>query len=394
MPEDDVFILSAVRTPIGKIGKKERGILRDFSAVDLGETVVREAVERAGIEPTYVDEVIMGNVLSAGLGQGPARQVAIRAGIPVEKPAYIVNMVCGSGLKAVISAAQAIKAGDAYVIVAGGMESMTNAPFILNDYRLEKKFSEDKLVDTMLKDGLTDAFNDFHMIKTADFIARKYGLTREEIDEFAFRSHMRAYDATKTGRFGKEIIPIRVGSSYFYEDEGIRPDTTVEKLAKLRPIYTGGTTTVGNASQLSDGASALVIASGRKVKELGIDPLARIVGYSFSGVEPESVMESPVLAVKELLRRYEPEIKKKNIIYEHNEAFASASLLVQKKLHIDPNMFNVYGGAVANGHPLGATGAKITTTALSVMEYRECDFGIVTLCIGGGNGSAILLERR
>jgi acetyl-CoA C-acetyltransferase len=389
----EVYILSAVRTPVGKyLGK-----LTPMTAPQLGAVVIREAVERASIKPTDVDEVIMGNVISAGLGQNSARQAAIYAGIPVEKAAFTVNKVCGSGLKAVISAAQAIKAGDIEMAVAGGMESMTNAPHILRNHRLGKRYGDDTIVDAMIYDGLWDVYNNFHMIKTGDIIAEKYGLTREEIDEFAFRSHKMALEATQSGRFKKEIKPVEikpsVGEPYLFEtDEGIRPDTTVEKLAKLKPVNEGGVITAGNASQLSDGASALVVASQRKVEELGTKPLARIVDYSVSGVASELVMEAPIPAVNKLLEKCKLSVD--NIgLYEHNEAFGSASVALYKTLKINLNRFNVNGGAIALGHPIGASGARILTTLIYAMEYRKDILGIATLCMGGGNGLAMLIER-
>jgi acetyl-CoA C-acetyltransferase len=394
---NEVYILSAVRTPIGKfIPKHPGGKLSNISAPQLGGIVIKEAVERAMIKPEHVDEVIMGNVLSAGLGQNTSRQAAIYAGIPVEKTAYRVDQVCGSGLRAVISAAQAIKAGNIEIAVAGGMESMSNAPHAKN-LRKGQGYGNVEFVDTMIHDGLWDVYNDFNMIATGDIIAKKYELTRKEIDEFAYRSHMLASDATKNGRFKKEIKPVEIklesGESCLFEiDEGIRPDTTVEKLTKLNPVNEEGVTTAGNASQRSDGASALVLASQKKADYLGIKPLARIVDYSESGVDPALVMEAPIPAVNKLLEKCKLSVD--NIgLYEHNEAFGSASVALYKTLKINLNRFNVNGGAIALGHPIGASGARILTTLIYAMEYRKDILGIATLCMGGGNGLAMLVER-
>jgi acetyl-CoA C-acetyltransferase len=390
---NEVYILSAVRTPVGKyLGK-----LTPMTAPQLGAVVIREAIERATIKPTDVDEVIMGNVISAGLGQNPARQAAIYAGVPVEKAAFTLNKVCGSGLRAVMSAAQAIKAGDIEIAVAGGMESMSNAPHLLRNHRSGKKYGNDALVDAMEYDGLWDVYNNYPMTRTGDIIAEKYKLTRKEIDEFACRSHKLASEATNTGRFKAEIKPVEVrpykGEPYLFDtDEGIRPDSTIEKLAKLNPVNGCNVITSGNASQLSDGASALVIASQRKLEELKIEPLARIVDYSVSGVSPELVMEAPIPAVKKLLEKCKLNVDDVGL-YEHNEAFGSASVAVYKTLGIDLDRFNVKGGAIALGHPLGASGARILTTLIYAMYDRKVENGIATLCLGGGNGVAMMVKR-
>lgn len=389
----EVYVLSAVRTPVGKL----LGGLSNMSAIQLGTIVIKEAIERATIKPENVDEVVMGHVLTAGLGQNTPRQAAIHAGIPVEKTAYRVDQVCGSGLRAVISATQAIKAGNIEIAVAGGMESMSNVPHLLRNLRKGKKYGNDVLVDSMEYDGLWDVYNKFLMTKTGDIIAKKYGLSREEIDKFACRSHMLASDATKNGRFKKEMTPVEIrperGEPYLFEtDEGIRSDTTIEKLAKLTPLNDEGVITPGNASQISDGASALVLASQRKVDELGVKPLVRIVDYSASGVEPALVMEAPIPAVQKLLQKCGLSVNDVDL-YEHNEAFSPASIAVYKTLGIDLNRFNVNGGAIALGHPIGTSGARILTTLIYAMDYRNVKRGIATLCMGGGNGLAMLVER-
>jgi acetyl-CoA C-acetyltransferase len=386
-------IVSACRTPIGKFGKS----LRDVPATRLGGLVIREAISRAGISPPDVQEVIMGNVLSAGLGQNPARQAAVYAGVPYHVPAVTVNKVCGSGLKAVMLAAQAIKAGDLSVVVAGGMESMSGAPYLLRHTRWGLKYGDDRVLDHMIHDGLWDAYNNYHMGMTGEIIAEKYGITRREADEFAYRSHMRAAEARRTGGFSQEIVPVTpetVGvEAELLGDECIREDTSMEKLARLPPVFKpGGILTAGNSSQLSDGASALVLMSDVEARERGIRPLARIVAYEAGGVPPEMVMEAPVPTVRRLLARAGLSVDDVDV-FEHNEAYATASLAVSRALSIDLEKMNVKGGAIALGHPIGCSGARILTTLLYIMKERALRRGLATLCVGGGNAVAVLVER-
>ncbi len=388
MPEE-VVLLSAVRTAIGKFG----GSLRDIPAPRIGATVIREAVVRAGIRITDVDEVIMGNVISAGLGQNPARQAAVHAGVPVEIGSFTVNKVCGSGLKAVMLAAQAIKAGDAGIVVAGGMENMSAAPHLLNGLRWGIRFGDSSLVDAMIHDGLLDIYHKYHMGMTGERVAQKYGITREEADEFSLRSQQRAVRAGKSGKFMQEIVPVPVGAGTFERDECAREDTTLEKLSKLPAAFKeNGILTAGNSSQLSDGAAALVVASAAKAAELGIKPLARIVQYTVAGTAPEDVMEAPIPAVRRLLAKTGLTIDDMDLI-EHNEAFAVASIAVARELAIDPEKFNVHGGAVALGHPIGASGARVLVTLLHALQDRGLARGLATLCLGGGNAVAMIIER-
>ena len=389
----DVVICSAVRTAIGKFD----GGLKTFSAPQLGTVVIKEAVKRAKIEPKDVDEVIMGNVIGAGLGQNPARQSAIHAGIPVSVGSTTVNKVCGSGLKSVMFGANAIKAGEHEIIVAGGMESMTNAPYLLEKARFGYKLFDGKLVDSMVKDGLWDIYNDYHMGITGDRIALRFNLTREEIDKYALGSHKKAVDAIDKGKFKDEIIPIEIKekkeTKIFDTDEGPRRDSSLEKLSRLKPFFQkDGVTTAGNASQISDGASAVVIMSKEKSEKLGITPLVKIVDYYTSGVEPENVMEAPIPTVKGLLQKTKMKIEDIDL-FEHNEAFASASVAVQKEFKISDDKFNVNGGAVALGHPIGASGARVLTTLIYAMKDRNAKRGLVTLCLGGGNAVAMIVEN-
>jgi len=389
----DVVICSAVRTAIGKFD----GGLKTFSAPQLGTVVIKEAVKRAKIEPKDVDEVIMGNVIGAGLGQNPARQAAIHAGIPVSVGSTTVNKVCGSGLKSVMFGANAIKAGEHEIIVAGGMESMTNAPYLLEKARFGYKLFDGKLVDSMVKDGLWDIYNDYHMGITGDRIALRFNLTREEIDKYALGSHKKAVDAIDKGKFKDEIIPIEIKekkeTKIFDTDEGPRRDSSLEKLSRLKPFFQkDGVTTAGNASQISDGASAVVIMSKEKSEKLGITPLVKIVDYYTSGVEPENVMEAPIPTVKGLLQKTKMKIEDIDL-FEHNEAFASASVAIQKEFKIPDDKFNVNGGAVALGHPIGASGARVLTTLIYAMKDRNAKRGLATLCLGGGNAVAMIVEN-
>ncbi|MFX0092611.1 MAG: thiolase family protein [Candidatus Hodarchaeota archaeon] len=383
-------IVSAVRTAIGRYGS----MLASFRAPELGAIVIREVVKRATLEASDIQEVIMGNVLSAGLGQAPARQAAIRADIPVEVGALTINKVCGSGLKAVVLAAQAIKLGEADFIVAGGMESMSNAPYLVPKARFGYRMGDGKLIDAMQLDGLYDIYNNFAMVETGNIIAERFNLTREEVDAFASRSHDRALASRE--KFKEEIVPIEVpqrkkGPILFDYDEGPRKSPP-EVLAKLRPVGKGSIVTAANASQLSDGASALVVTSEEKAKEKGLPILATIGDYVTSGTRPEWVMEAPIPGVRKLLERTGLTIKDFNLV-EHNEAFASASVAIQKDLSIPDDIFNINGGAVALGHPIGCSGARILTTLLYEMKRRNDKRGLATICLGGGNAVSMIVER-
>ncbi|MCY3745973.1 MAG: acetyl-CoA C-acetyltransferase [Acidobacteria bacterium] len=388
-----VWISSAVRTPIGKL----LGGLSPLSAPKLGALVVREAVERAAAPPDAVDEVILGNVLTAGLGQNPARQAAIGAGLPAGVGALTINKVCGSGLKAVMLARQAILAGDADVVVAGGMESMSNAPHLLSGMRTGSKMGDGSLVDSMVHDGLTDAFEDIHMGETAERVADRYGVSRKAMDEYAAESQRRAHAATEAGRFAGEILPVEVparrGAVVVERDESIRPDATAESLARLRPVFRkDGRVTAGNAPGVNDGASALVIASDAAVRRHGLPRLARISGQAVSGLEPEWVMMTPVPAVRKLLERLGWSVDGVDL-FEINEAFAAQAVAVRSELGLPEDRTNVNGGAVALGHPIGASGARILTTLLYLLRERGLDRGVASLCLGGGNGVALGVER-
>lgn len=390
---NEAVIVSAVRTPIGKFN----GALSGISAQKLGAIVVREAIRRAGISKKEVQEVIMGNVVQAGLGQNPARQAMIYAGLPEKIGATTINKVCGSGLKAVMLAAQAIKAKDYDCIVAGGMENMTRAPYLLTQARSGYRLGDGKLIDAMVYDGLWDVYNNFHMGITGEIIAEKYELTREEIDEFALWSHQKALKAIEDGKFKDEIVPIEIAvksdKKLFEIDEGPRKDTSVERLAKLKPAFKdGGKITAGNASQISDGASALVVMSKDKAKELGLKPLVKIRDYHTGGAKPEFVMYAPIPTVRELLRKSGLKMSELDLI-EHNEAFASASVAVMRTLRVRKERFNVHGGAVALGHPIGASGARVLTTLIYAMIDRKVKRGLATLCLGGGNAVAMIVER-
>ena len=391
---EEVVIVAGVRTPQGKFS----GALKDFSAPQLGGIVIKEVVKRAGIKPEDVDEVIMGNVVSAGLGQNVARQAAIQAGIPYEVGALHVDKVCGSSLKAVVLAAQAIKAGDASCIVAGGMESMTNAPYILDKARFGYRMFDGKIIDAMVHDGLWDVYNDFHMGMTGEIIAERYNITRDDCDEFSAWSHQKAAKATENGWFKDEIIPIEIPQKkgepiMFDRDEGIRPDTTREKLGKLKPFFKkDGIITAGNASQITDGAAAVVVMSKEKASNLGLEPLGRIIDYNTSGVKPEYVMEAPIPGVRKLLDKTGYTIDDIDLV-EHNEAFSSASVAVMRELGIPKEKFNVHGGAVALGHPIGASGARILVTLLYAMKRYKKHRGLATICLGGGNAVNMIVER-
>lgn len=390
---EDVFIVSAVRTPTGKF----LGALKGFQATELGAMVVGDAVSRAGLKPEQVDEVIMGNVVSAGLGQNPARQAALGAGLPPSVAAFTINKVCGSGLKAVMLARQAILAGDAEIVVAGGMESMSNAPYLVNGMREGLRLGHGELVDAVVHDGLWDTFNDFHMGMTGEKVAEKYDVARDAMDRYAAESHRRAAAATEAGKFRDEIlsveIPQRKGDPIVLDrDEPIRADTSAETLSKLAPIFKkDGTVTAGNAPGMNDGAAALTVASAKAVEEHGLKPLARIVAQAISGLEPEWVMMTPVPAVLKLLEKTGWTNDDVDLI-ELNEAFAVQACAVTKELSLDPEKTNVNGGAVALGHPIGASGARVLTTLLYALKDRGGRRGIATLCLGGGNGVALAVE--
>lgn len=394
MPElKEAVIVSACRTPIGNLLSG----LSSLSAPQLGALVIKEAVKRAGIQPEQVDEVIMGNVVQAGVGQAPARQAQIHAGIPPEVGAMTINKVCGSGLKAVVLATQAIQCGDADIIVAGGMESMSNAPFILHGARRGMKYGNAVLQDAMILDGLWDSFNNFHMGNAAELTAQKSSITRQEQDEFAYQSHMKAVAAIKNYKFKSEIVPVQIPQPKgepitFDTDEPPRADTSVEKLAKLRPAFQkDGTVTAGNAPGLNDGGSALVIMSSSKAKELGIKPMAKILGHSTGGTKPELLFYAPIYAVQKLVKKLGCNVKAFDLI-EVNEAFAAQVLADGKELGWEWNKVNVNGGAVALGHPIGASGARILTTLLYALKDRGGKKGLATLCLGGGNAVAMAVE--
>lgn len=389
----EAFLLSAVRTPIGKY----LSALADVSAADLGSRVIAEAIRRAGVQPASVDEVIMGNVLQAGLGQNPARQAALKAGLPDTIAAFTVNKVCGSGLKAVMLAAQAIRAGDADLYVAGGMESMSRAPYLLFGVRNGWKYGDQKAVDAMTHDGLWCAFENWHMGEAAEHIAQKCGISRADQDRFAAQSQQRAAAAWESNAFAAEVVPITVGSGpkarTVNRDEGLRPETTAEGLAKLKPGFRdGGSVTAGNSSMLSDGAAAVVVASGRKVEELKAKPLARVVAYATSGMAPKDIFLAPVGAVRQVLQKAGLQLKDIDL-FELNEAFAAQMLACGKELGLDEGRVNVNGGAVALGHPIGASGARVLTTLVHALQQRNLRRGLASLCLGGGNAVAMVVER-
>ncbi|HAT4105603.1 MAG: acetyl-CoA C-acetyltransferase [Clostridium perfringens] len=390
----EVVIASAVRTALGSFG----GSLKDVPAVDLGALVIKEALNKAGVKPECVDEVLMGNVIQAGLGQNPARQAAVKAGLPVEIPSMTINKVCGSGLRCVALAAQMIKAGDADVIVAGGMENMSQGPYVLRTARFGQRMGDGKMVDAMVNDALTDAFNGYHMGITAENIAEQWGLTREMQDEFAANSQMKTEAAIKAGKFKDEIVPVvipqRKGDPIVFDtDEFPRFGTTAEKLAKLRPAFKkDGTVTAGNASGINDGAAALVVMSAEKAKELGVTPICKIVSYGSKGLDPSIMGYGPFYATKKALEGTGLTVADLDLI-EANEAFAAQSLAVAKDLEFDMSKVNVNGGAIALGHPVGASGARILVTLLHEMMKRDAKRGLATLCIGGGMGTALIVER-
>jgi acetyl-CoA C-acetyltransferase len=389
----DAFLLSAARTPIGKY----LGSLAELSAPQLGATALAEALRRAKVPAERVDEVIMGQVLQAGVGQNPARQAALQAGLPNTIAAFTVNKVCGSGLKAVMLAAQAVRAGDADVLAAGGMESMSQAPYLLFGARTGWKYGDQKVVDAMIRDGLCCAFECWHMGEAAEHIAEQFGISRAEQDRFAAQSQQRAAAAWERHAFDAEIVPVTVGSAAkartVSRDEGFRPETTAEALARLKPAFRqGGTVTAGNASTLSDGAGAVIVASARAAERLGTKPLARVVAYATSGVAPKDIFIAPVLAVRQVLQR--ASLASKDIdLFEINEAFAAQMLACLKELKLDESRVNVHGGAVALGHPIGASGVRVLATLLYALEQRGLKRGLASLCLGGGNAVAMIVER-
>jgi acetyl-CoA C-acetyltransferase len=392
----EAVIVSAVRTPVGKF----QGSLQSFSGPRIGALAVREAVRRAGIDPAQIDECIMGSVLQAGLGQNPARQAAIYGGLTPAVGAFTVNQVCGSGLKAVALAAQSIQTGDAEIVVAGGMESMTNAPYLLPQARSGYRMGNGTLIDSMINDGLWEAYKGFHMGVGAEMIAEKYGITREEQDAFAAESHRRAAAATTQGFFADEIVPVEIPAAkkgaapvLFTADETIRPETTVEVLARLKPAFKeGGTVTAGNAPGVSDGAAALVVTGADQASKLGLNPRAVIRAQSTSGVEPEWFGLAPIEAVRKAAARAGWTLNSVDL-FELNEAFSVQALAVLKDLELDPAKVNVHGGAVAIGHPIGASGARVLTTLLHNMQRYGKSRGVAALCLGGGNAVALAIER-
>ncbi|HEY6189606.1 MAG TPA: acetyl-CoA C-acetyltransferase [Pyrinomonadaceae bacterium] len=391
----EAVIISAVRTPTGKF----QGALKGFSATDLGSLVVRESVRRAGVRPEDVDEVIMGCVIQAGVGQNPARQAALRGGIPFGVSAVTINKVCGSGLKSVMMAAQGIQLGDAEVVVAGGMESMSNAPYLLPKAREGYRLGNGELVDAMIHDGLWCAFENYHMGNTGEVVAERYSVTRVEQDEYALNSHRKAAAAIKAGKFKDEILPVEIsqkkGAAILFDtDETVREDTSLEVLAKLKPAFKkeGGTVTAGNAPGVNDGASAVVVTSLERARALGVEPMARIAAQATSGIEPELVMMAPVEAIRKVLKKAGWSLDEVDLI-ELNEAFSVQAVAIIKELGLDPKRVNVNGGAVALGHAIGQSGSRLLTTMLYEMKRRDVRRGLAALCLGGGNAVAMAVER-
>ena len=395
MPElNEAVIISAARTPVGKF----LGSLKGFSATQLGAIVVRESVKRAGVKPEDVDEVIMGCVIQAGLGQNPARQAALNGGLPPAVSAVTVNKVCGSGLKAVMMAAQSVQLGDTEIVVAGGMESMSNAPYLIPKAREGYRLGNGELVDSMINDGLWCAFENYHMGCTGEVVAEEYRVSRSEQDEFAMNSHRKAAAAIKAGKFKDEIVPVEIpqkkGSPLIFDtDETVREDTSLEVLGKLKPAFKQeGTVTAGNSPGVNDGASALVVTSLRRARELGVEPMARVVAQATAGVEPRLVMMAPVEAVRKLFKKTGWSPSEVDLI-ELNEAFSVAAVAVTRELGLDPERVNVNGGAVALGHAIGQSGSRLLTTILYELKRRNARRGIVSLCLGGGNAVAMAIER-
>lgn len=390
----EVVIVSAVRTPVGAFG----GVFKNVSAVQLGTIVAKEALKRANVDPAIVEEVIFGNVLQAGLGQNVARQISVHAGVPIETPSYTVNKVCGSGLKTVALAAQSIMAGDADIVLAGGTENMSQAPYLLKSARWGQRMGDGSIEDYMVKDGLWDIFNDTHMGITAENIAEKYSFTREEQDNLALVSQNRAEEAIKSGRFKDEIVAVEVPQRrkdpiVVDTDEFPRFGTTIEALGKLRPAFKkDGTVTAGSASGINDGAAAFIVMSKEKAEELGLTPLATIASYASAGVDPSVMGTGPIPASKKALAKIDMTVEDLDLV-EANEAFAAQALSVIKELNLDTEITNVNGGAIALGHPIGASGARILVTLLHEMAKRDAKNGLATLCIGGGQGIAMIVKR-
>ena len=391
---NEAVIISATRTPVGKF----LGSLKGFSAPQLGAIVVRESVKRAGVKPEDVDEVIMGCVIQAGLGQNPARQAALNGGLPNTVSAVTVNKVCGSGLKAVMMAAQGVQLGDVDIVVAGGMESMSNAPYLIPKAREGYRLGNGELVDSMINDGLWCAFENYHMGCTGEVVAEEYRIGRAEQDEFATNSHLKAAAAIKAGNFKDEIVPVEIpqrkGAAIVFDtDETVREDTSVEGLGKLKPAFKPeGTVTAGNAPSVNDGASAVVVTSLRRARQLGVEPMARIVGQATAGVEPRLVMMAPVEAVRKLFKKTGWSASEVDL-FELNEAFSVAAVAVTRELGLDPERVNVNGGAVALGHAIGQSGSRLLTTVLYELKRRDAHRAVVALCLGGGNAVALAIER-
>ncbi|MDD3643083.1 MAG: acetyl-CoA C-acetyltransferase [Candidatus Krumholzibacteria bacterium] len=389
----EVVITGAVRTAIGRF----QGGLAPLKATEIGAKAIAETIRRSGVDPKAVTEAVMGNVIGAGLGQNPARQAALGAGLDYGVSAMTVNKVCGSGLKAVVLGAQAIKLGDEEIVVAGGMESMSNAPYILREARTGYRLGDGKIVDTMVYDGLWDAFNDFHMGNTGEITAERCKISREEMDEYAYNSHRKAAEAIASGAFKDEIVPVEIpqrkGAPVVIDtDEGVRADASIESMAKLKPVFKkDGVVTAGNASQISDGAAAMVLMSGEKAKKLGIKPMARITGYATGGIEPALVMLAPTVAVPKLLKKTGMKLDDFDLI-ELNEAFAVQPCGVMQMLKMDPDKVNIHGGAVALGHPIGCSGARILVTLIHALRHTGGKRGLATLCLGGGNAVAMSVE--
>jgi acetyl-CoA C-acetyltransferase len=396
MPDNtEAVIISAARTPTGKF----QGALKNFSATDLGALVVRESVRRAGVAPEDVDEVIMGNVVQAGVGQNPARQAALKGGIPFGVSAVTINKVCGSGLKSVMMAAQEVKLGDARIVVAGGMESMSNAPYLLPKAREGYRLGNGTLIDAMIHDGLWCAFENYHMGNTGEVVAERYHVTRAEQDAYALDSHRKAAAAIKAGKFKDEIVPVEIPNkkgvpTMFDTDESVREDSSLDALAKLKPAFKqeGGTVTAGNAPGVNDGASAVVVTSLEHARTLGVEPLARIAAQATSGIQPELVMMAPVEAIRKVLKKAGWSLNEVDLI-ELNEAFSVQAVAIIRELELDPAKVNVNGGAVALGHAIGQSGSRLLTTILHEMKRTGARRGLCALCLGGGNAVAMAVER-
>ncbi|WP_400259937.1 thiolase family protein [Candidatus Methanomassiliicoccus intestinalis] len=391
---NEAVIVSATRTAVGKLG----GALKGISAPQLGATVISEAVKRASLEPTDIQECIMGIVLSAGTGQNAARQAALTAGLPVEIGSLNVNKICGSGLKSIMLAANSIRVGEHEAIVAGGMESMSSAPYLLTEGRFGYRLGDSKIIDHLVHDGLWDASTDAHMGITAEIVAERFNVTREQADELSYQSHIKANAATQNGSFSQEIVPVVIknkkGEFEFKTDEGIRPDISMEALSKLKPAFKkDGIVTAGNASQISDGAAAVVVTSRKYAEEKGLNIMASILDYNTGGTKPEWIMEAPISTTQTLLKRNSMSIDDIDL-FEHNEAFATASVAVKKTLEVPDEKFNINGGAVAIGHPIGCSGARVLVSLIHALHKCQKDTGLVTLCLGGGNAVSMIIKRE